>query len=984
MSTLKNRKLTQAILLLLIIIATLPLFGQLTPIDSLAQLSPSASIKEMVTLKKRIGVFFRTIKKEEERKFLAEQYLKIAIDRKDSLNLAEAYFHLGDTLNYLRIKRKYGWNLDFLSGTQSFYNAINIYHDKTGNASFEEIRNNDPLFENNKTHDKEYDYDPKEVYWTKIILYGDSEKTDDYLFLFSPNRYFRSWEKIDSWMVHANDSITYYQTGDRFVEGEKPIPSKFNMLRYNIQQNEKVVIYVRMQGVDEEKMKKPDHIDIHVLEEDKWPGYFPDYPFKGEYQFDEANQPFATNVIINHDFYIDATGTSTIEDIVSNQEKLAWKDASKTLIEADKVYWLRKRFYGSPYFNGEQILHITPNSRYDIFSFDYIDSYISDGHGGFLHQRTGDHVPLRNRAFEHWAHFIKLDIGLTDTLDLWVRLEGADSRFIIPKIEMALFHVDPFSLFPSQSNHALFNGLFFGIIGIQTIFFFLLFIIEKERIHLYFSLLGLGLFTNLAFLTIISYELFPTLRDYQVPLYFFGIIFLSIGLLKFVETYFNFPKGSFYAKWWVPGLIFFTILTSINAIFQFQYYDENLNHFNSRPYFLLVLFSSIANIIVPLGAAIKAPQQKNVSKKAFFLAFAPIGIMAFLYLTYTLYIITAEIGDINTYELLFLGMKASIVALLTLLALSIGHRTNRLKADKAAALQKNLDDQKEINQAISRFVPNEFLNALGKTNITQIKLGDTVQKEVTVFFSDIRNYTTLSEQLTPEENFQFVNDYNGRMGPIIQNNKGFVNQYLGDGIMAIFPSSASDALRAAIEMQQAIHNYNQERKASGKAIIKVGMGMHDGSLIMGITGDKNRLDATTISDAVNSASRIENLTKHYGASILLSEVSLNKLDDATAFNLRYLGQVQVKGRQQALKIYECFEADSPETVDLKLATLALFERGVQYYFLQAFEQTTDTFEAVLQQNPTDATAKLFLEKAKWLLKTGVDEDWTGIERMEKY
>jgi len=144
------------------------------------------------------------------------------------------------------------------------------------------------------------------------------------------------------------------------------------------------------------------------------------------------------------------------------------------------------------------------------------------------------------------------------------------------------------------------------------------------------------------------------------------------------------------------------------------------------------------------------------------------------------------------------------------------------------------------------------------------------------------------------------------------------------------------------------------------------------------------LDATTISDSVNSAARIENLTKHYGASILLSEVSLNKLDDAATFNLRYLGQVQVKGRQQPLKIYECFDGDTPETVDLKLATLALFDRGVNYYFQQAFEQATYAFEAVLQQHPTDATAKLFLTKAKWLLKTGVDNSWTGIERMEKY
>ena len=175
------------------------------------------------------------------------------------------------------------------------------------------------------------------------------------------------------------------------------------------------------------------------------------------------------------------------------------------------------------------------------------------------------------------------------------------------------------------------------------------------------------------------------------------------------------------------------------------------------------------------------------------------------------------------------------------------------------------------------------------------------------------------------------------MGPVIQNNNGFINQYLGDGIMAIFPNSSTDSLRAAIQMQQVLRRYNQERTAAGQSRIEVGMGMHTGSLIMGITGDADRLDAATISDSVNSAARIENLTKHYGASILLSETCLDKLDNQSAFNVRYLGEVQVKGKQEAIKIYECFDGDLPTMVDLKLATLAEFESGVQHYFSQTFD-----------------------------------------------
>lgn len=156
----------------------------------------------------------------------------------------------------------------------------------------------------------------------------------------------------------------------------------------------------------------------------------------------------------------------------------------------------------------------------------------------------------------------------------------------------------------------------------------------------------------------------------------------------------------------------------------------------------------------------------------------------------------------------------------------------------------------QINRVTNRFVPTAFLKALGKSTLTEIRLGDQTEENVTVFFSDIRSYTTLAETMTPKENFRFVNAYAGRMGPIIQQNNGFVNQYLGDGIMAIFQQNPLDGLSAAIEMQAKIRSYNEERKKQGRQPLRVGMGLHTGSLIMGIIGDEDRTDAATISDTV--------------------------------------------------------------------------------------------------------------------------------------
>ncbi|MEM1124647.1 MAG: adenylate/guanylate cyclase domain-containing protein, partial [Bacteroidota bacterium] len=288
-----------------------------------------------------------------------------------------------------------------------------------------------------------------------------------------------------------------------------------------------------------------------------------------------------------------------------------------------------------------------------------------------------------------------------------------------------------------------------------------------------------------------------------------------------------------------------------------------------------------------------------------------------------------------------------------------------------------------IHQTTEKFIPNEFLRFLGKSNITEIALGDNTQREVTVFFSDIRAYTSLSEQMSPDDNFRFVNAYNRRMGPIIQQHNGFVNQYLGDGIMAIFTQSPVDALRAAIQMQLTLQEYNQKRIVDGRRTIEVGMGMHTGDLIMGIIGDTNRLDAATIADSVNAAARIENLSKHFGTSILLSEACLAKIENQSAFNFRYLGQVQVKGKQQILKIHECFDGDTPESITLKQATLADFSSGIAAYFAKEFIQAAVAFEKVLKQNPADKTATLFLKKATQLVSNGVSDDWTGVERLEK-
>lgn len=308
--------------------------------------------------------------------------------------------------------------------------------------------------------------------------------------------------------------------------------------------------------------------------------------------------------------------------------------------------------------------------------------------------------------------------------------------------------------------------------------------------------------------------------------------------------------------------------------------------------------------------------------------------------------------------------------------------------ESAMLYEKNIREVQEREEAILRihevtkkFVPNEFIRLLGKEALTDVKLGDQAEKIVTVLFTDIRDFTSLSEKMTPEENFRFVSSFNERLGPIIRSHNGFINQYLGDSIMAIFPLHPEDALNAAIAMQQAVHELNVQRQLIGLTAIKAGIGMHTGPLIIGITGDENRLDAATISDTVNTAARIESLTKYYKTSLLLSGETMRYITEQEKFKLRHLGKVQLKGKHNLLSIIECINGDSAVKSAIKMNTLLQFNQAMNHYFEQRFDDAIRLFETILAIDPDDHTAKLFMGNAMKYAHDGIPENWKGAEEM---
>ena len=277
-------------------------------------------------------------------------------------------------------------------------------------------------------------------------------------------------------------------------------------------------------------------------------------------------------------------------------------------------------------------------------------------------------------------------------------------------------------------------------------------------------------------------------------------------------------------------------------------------------------------------------------------------------------------------------------------------------AQHEANLARLNEDLKKTNAAYRRFVPQEFLSFLDKKSIIDIRLGDQTQKEMTVLFSDIRSFTSMSEQMSPQENFNYLNSYLTRIQPIISNRNGFIDKYIGDAIMALFAHSVDDAVMAAIEMQKEIARYNEHRKEQGYMPITVGMGIHTGALMLGTIGSEERMEGTVISDAVNLSSRLQDLTKNFVSQVIISEDALEKLSSREKIDYRLLGKARVKGKVELITIYEIFTGNDESTRKLKTETRGLFEAAIKDLLENRYEDAKKKFHEVLLVHPGDPIA----------------------------
>lgn len=277
----------------------------------------------------------------------------------------------------------------------------------------------------------------------------------------------------------------------------------------------------------------------------------------------------------------------------------------------------------------------------------------------------------------------------------------------------------------------------------------------------------------------------------------------------------------------------------------------------------------------------------------------------------------------------------------------------------------------QVSEALSEkfrlFVPEQFLQRIAPKGVESIQVGNAVEAEMSILFCDIREFTAIAESQQAVQTFAWLNAFFTEMNRAIVTHFGFIDKYLGDAMMAVFdrPQHAQDALNAAITMRQTLRAFNATRSQFNlEEPVNIGIGIHTGIGLIGTIGADNRMDSTVIGDVVNTASRLEELTKTYGCQVIASDAAIAHLEKPPSFHVRWIDRRILRGKQQSSELYEVIGTLNNPIDPAKIETQPLFEQGIKAWQQQNFAEALSSFQQVLEINPTDTVAVLYSDRCQ--------------------
>ena len=290
--------------------------------------------------------------------------------------------------------------------------------------------------------------------------------------------------------------------------------------------------------------------------------------------------------------------------------------------------------------------------------------------------------------------------------------------------------------------------------------------------------------------------------------------------------------------------------------------------------------------------------------------------------------------------------------------------------------------RKWITSVFGKYVSPVVIETLIK-NPDRIRLGGE-KRDITIFFSDIRGFTSISERLEPENLVHLLNDYLTEMSSIIIKNQGLVDKYMGDAVMAIWgapldqPNHAESACYSSLEMIAKLKELQEKWKKQERPSFEIGIGLNSGHAIVGNMGSSNRFDYTAMGDNVNLASRMEGLNKLYGTNILITQNTYKDVKEK--FETRKLDVVRVKGKKKPILIYELLSKKG-ELEEKQLEFIRLFEAGLESYFEKNWKEAIKTFDKAIKIEK-DKASELFISRCQEFLKNPPSKEWDGAWEMK--
>lgn len=641
------------------------------------------------------------------------------------------------------------------------------------------------------------------------------------------------------------------------------------------------------------------------------------------------------------DYVLDPEGDLGIEDVAHSSSALAFQRNSEDTLAfgyVDAVYWIRIPIQSQDRLTTTWLLEISGLGR----AIDEIEAFLPDADGMLQVLKSGDSIPFNERRVHHHAVLFPLKLAGKAATTLYLRVKTNGTL----QIPMTLWSNERYV--ENEHHDTLLEGMFYGVLLIMIFYNAFIYLSVRDNSYIIYVFYLLCVLMFAVSLKGVGFEyLWPDQPWWNNKS---NLVFAELGVLcvllfarSFLQTPVNTP---------IINYVIATLILASIASFPFVVLASHriAASILSIQYLLTVFFVVVAASIC---------LQRGFKAARYYLL-AWLGVL--------LSILVWVLNSFNWIHSYWVGayiFQLGTAIQVLLFSFALADRINLMRVERESALKLQLAHSKRLvsmAQMFEKFVPKQFLRRLAREGIENIQLGKAEEDEISVLFADIRGFTSLSETLSPQELLNFLNACFTRLDKVIHEHDGFIDKFMGDGVMALFEQNqneqaARNAVLAAIDMQGAVATYNEHRASSGYKPIAIGIGINTGPVIFGTVGSSERMDSTVLGDNVNVAARLQELTKAFGARIIVSEQTQNALRDDPDFHMRELGSIPVRGRKHPLRLFEVMDVDDPALMAAKIQCLPQYNAALELFRNQDWPAAARLWRQCLKVAPGDAVCQ---------------------------